>query len=337
MRVLLTGGAGYIGSHTLLKLLRQGDEALVLDNFSNSSPKALGRVKQLAQADFEVREGSICDAERLDQVFAEFRPEAVIHFAGLKAVGESNEKPLHYYAQNVSGSITLLAAMQKHDCRQMVFSSSATVYGDAAYLPYDEAHPLQPTNPYGRTKLFIEEIIRDWAASWPDASAVLLRYFNPVGADPSGQIGEDPQAIPNNLVPYIAQVAVGRLPFLSIFGGDYDTRDGTGERDYIHVEDLAAAHLAAVSFGHSQTGCEAINIGTGHSTTVLELLRAFERASGRKVPHKIVAERAGDVARSFASVTKARTLLGWQAERNLDDMCHSTWNWQSRNPDGYDA
>lgn len=337
MRVLLTGGAGYIGSHTLLKLLRQGDEALVLDNFSNSSPTALGRVKQLAKADFEVREGNICDAERLDEVFAEFRPEAVIHFAGLKAVGESSEKPLHYYAQNVSGSITLLAAMQKHDCRQIVFSSSATVYGDAAYLPYDEAHPLQPTNPYGRTKLFIEEIIRDWAVSWPDARAVLLRYFNPVGADPSGQIGEDPQAIPNNLVPYIAQVAVGRLPFLSIFGGDYDTRDGTGERDYIHVDDLAAAHLAAVSFGRDRTGCEAINIGTGHGTTVLELLRAFEQASGRKIPHKIVAERTGDVARSFASVTKAKTLLGWQAERNLDDMCQSTWNWQSRNPNGYDA
>ncbi len=336
MRVLLTGGAGYIGSHTLLKLLQQGDEVLVLDNYSNSSPHALERVRRLANSSFEIREGDICDAGFLDQVFKEFRPEAVIHFAGLKAVGESNEKPLMYYSQNVSGSITLLACMQKHDCRQIVFSSSATVYGEAKYLPFDEAHPLQPTNPYGRTKLFVEEIIRDWAKSWPQASAVLLRYFNPVGADASGLIGEDPRATPNNLVPYISQVAVGRMAHLNVFGGDYDTRDGTGERDYIHVEDLAAAHLASVRFSQGKTGCEAINIGTGNGTTVLELLKAFEDASGQKIAHKIVDKREGDVARSFASVSKAYELLGWRAERDVNDMCKSTWNWQSKNPFGYE-
>ena len=337
MRVLVTGGAGYIGSHTLLKLLQQGDDVLVLDNYANSSPQALERVRRLTQKSFDVREGDVCDASLLDQVFAEFRPDAVIHFAGLKAVGESNEKPLHYYAQNVSGSIALLACMQAHDCRQIVFSSSATVYGEAAYLPYDEAHPLQPTNPYGRTKLFVEEIIRDWAQSWPEASAVLLRYFNPVGADASGLIGEDPRATPNNLVPYISQVAVGRLAHLNIFGNDYDTRDGTGERDYIHVEDLADAHLAAVRYTQAQTGCEAINIGTGHGTTVLELLKAFEEASGQKIAHKTVERRQGDVARSFASVEKAERLLRWRAKRDVTDMCRSTWHWQSTNPYGYDG
>ena len=337
MRVLLTGGAGYVGSHTLLKLLRQGDEVLVVDNFSNSSPTSLERVRRLANASFEIREGDVCDAVFLDQVFKEFRPEAVIHFAGLKAVGESNEKPLMYYSQNVSGSITLLACMQEHDCRQIVFSSSATVYGEAEYLPYDEAHPLKPTNPYGRTKLFVEEVIRDWANSWPQASAVLLRYFNPVGADVSGSIGEDPRAVPNNLLPYISQVAIGRLDRLNIFGNGYETRDGTGERDYIHVDDLAAAHLASVKFAQGQTGCEAINIGTGHGTTVLELLHAFEAASGKQIAYNVVEEREGDVARSFASVAKAYELLGWRAERDVDDMCQSTWNWQSKNPLGYDG
>lgn len=337
MRVLVTGGAGYIGSHTLVKLLQQGDEVVVVDNFSNSSPEALDRVRRLVQARFDVREGDVGDAAFLDQVFEEFRPEAVIHFAGLKAVGESTEKPLLYYAQNVSSSITLLDCMDKHDCQRIVFSSSATVYGEAAYLPYDEAHPLQPTNPYGRTKLFIEEIIRDWAKATPQASAVLLRYFNPVGADASGLIGEDPRAIPNNLVPYISQVAVGRLARLNVFGGDYDTRDGTGERDYIHIDDLAAAHLAAVRFAAKQSGCEAINIGTGNGTTVLELLAAFEAASGQRIAHEIVEKRAGDVARSFAAVTKASQLLGWRAERDIADMCRSTWNWQSKNPRGYDT
>lgn len=229
----------------------------------------------------------------------------------------------------------LLKTMQQHDCRRIVFSSSATVYGEAKYLPYDENHPLQPTNPYGRTKYFIEEIIRDWAASWNEASAVLLRYFNPVGADASGLIGEDPNGIPNNLVPYIAQVAVGRLANLNVFGADYDTRDGTGERDYIHVEDLARAHLAAIEFSAKSNGCEAINVGTGKSATVLEMVAAFENASGQKVPYRITPRREGDVGRSLAGVDKAERLLGWKAKLGIDDMCKTTWHWQSSNPNGY--
>ena len=337
MRVFITGGAGYIGSHTLLQLLRDRHEALVFDNFSNSAPEALGRVKQLANADFDVVQGDIQDGTALEQAMAEFRPEAVVHFAGLKAVGESNTQPLEYYAQNVFGSIALLRAMEACDCNRIVFSSSATVYGEAQYLPYDEDHPLQPTNPYGRTKHFIEEIIRDWARARPQASAALLRYFNPVGADASGQIGEDPNGIPNNLMPYIAQVAGGRLPSLSVFGDDYDTRDGTGERDYIHVADLAAAHLAALDYIAGVTGCEAINIGTGQGATVLEMVKAFETASGRPVPYSIAPRREGDVARSIAAADKAKRLLGWSARHSLQDMCDSTWHWQSRNPMGYEA
>lgn len=335
MKIMVTGGAGYIGCHTLLQLLRERHDVLVFDNYSNSSPEALKRVKQLANADFEICEGDIQDDGRLSEAFESFRPEAVIHFAGLKAVGESNNKPLEYYAQNVSGSIELLTAMQRHDCRRIVFSSSATVHGEAKYLPYDEEHPLQPTNPYGRTKYFIEEILRDWAASWNDASAVLLRYFNPVGADASGRIGEDPNGIPNNLVPYISQVAFGRLQQLIVFGADYDTRDGTGVRDYIHVDDLARAHLAAIQFSSTSTGCEAINVGTGRGATVLEMVKAFEHASGRAVPYKIGPRRDGDVACSLASVNKAERLLGWKAKLDVVDMCRTTWNWQTANPSGY--
>lgn len=335
MRILVTGGAGYIGSHTLLQLLRERHDLLVYDNYSNSSAEALSRVKNLVNIDFEICEGDIRDADKLREAFGSFRPEAVIHFAGLKAVGESIEKPLEYYAQNVSGSIELLKAMERHDCRRIVFSSSATIYGQAKYLPLDEHHPLQPTNPYGRTKYFIEEIIRDWAASWQHASAVLLRYFNPVGADASGRIGEDPNGIPNNLVPYISKVAVGRLKQLNIFGSDYQTRDGTGERDYIHVEDLARAHLAAIAFSETSTGCEAINVGTGHGVTVFEMVKAFEHASGRAVPYKIVPRRKGDVARSLAAIDKAERLLGWKAKLDVADMCRTTWNWQSSNPNGY--
>ena len=335
MKIIVTGGAGYIGSHTLLQLLRERHEILVFDNYSNSSREALRRVKQLANADFEIREGDVQDAGRLNAAFAEFQPEAVIHFAGLKAIGESNQQPLEYYGQNVSGSIELLKAMQRHDCRRIVFSSSAMVYGEAKYLPYNEHHPLQPVNPYGRTKYFIEEIIRDWATSWKDASAVLLRYFNPVGADASARIGEDPKGLPNNLVPYIAQVAVGRLQHLNIFGADYDTRDGTGERDYIHVEDLARAHLAAIEFSRTYKGCEAINVGTGYGATVLEMVKAFENVSGQEVPYQIGPRRGGDVARILATVDKAERLLGWKARLDIDDMCRTTWNWQSANPNGY--
>jgi UDP-glucose 4-epimerase len=335
MKILVTGGAGYIGSHTLLQLLRSEHEVLVIDNFSNSSPEALTRVKQLANSDFTVCEGDIRDAVKLDTIFRDFRPEAVIHFAGLKAVGESKDNPLEYYEQNVSGSIGLLKTMQKHNCPNIVFSSSATVYGEAVYLPYDEDHPLSQTNPYGRTKFFIEEIIRDWTASWSDASAVLLRYFNPIGADASGRIGEDPNGIPNNLVPYISQVGVGRLSKLDVFGGDYQTRDGTGERDYVHVEDLARAHLAAVSYASTATGCEAINVGTGRGATVLEMVTAFEKVSKRRIPYTIKARRDGDVARSLAAVAKAERILGWRSLHDIDEMCASTWNWQQRNPTGY--
>lgn len=335
MRILVTGGAGYIGSHTLLQLLRARHEILVFDNFSNSSPEALKRVKQLSNAHFEFCKGNIQDGSRLDETFAFFKPDAVIHFAGLKSVGESLERPLDYYAQNVFGSIELLKVMQHHGCQHIVFSSSANVYGDAKYLPYDENHPIGPTNPYGRTKFFIEEIIRDWTLSWREASAVVLRYFNPVGADASGRIGEDPFGIPNNLVPYITQVAVGRLAKLNVFGGDYETRDGTGERDFIHVEDLARAHLSAIEFASSRSGYEAINVGTGRGATVLEMIKSFEKISGRQIPYQIVARRPGDVVRSVAAVDKAEKLLGWKSKLDIDDMCRSSWHWQSNNPDGY--
>lgn len=335
MKILVTGGAGYIGTHTLLQLLRAQHEVLVFDNFSNSSPESLKRVKQLSNADFETCEGDIQDGKRLNEAFCGFKPDAVVHFAGLKAVGESSEKPLEYYAQNVSGTVELLKAMQRYGCGRIVFSSSATVYGEAQYLPYDEDHPLQPTNPYGRTKFFIEGIIRDWASARSEVSAVLLRYFNPVGADASGRIGEDPNGIPNNLVPYISQVAVGRLKHLNVFGADYETRDGTGERDYIHVEDLAKAHLAAIEYSERTNGCEAINVGTGQGATVLEMVASFENASNRSVPYEIGPRRDGDVARSVAAVKKAADLLHWKAEHGIDDMCKSTWRWQSDNPNGY--
>ena len=335
MRILVTGGAGYIGSHTTLQILRAQHDVLVYDNFSNSAPEALRRVRQLVNADLEVQEGDIRDTACLAATFRRFRPEAVIHFAGLKAVGESGTIPLEYYAQNVGGTIELLKTMQAHECRQIVFSSSATVYGEARYQPFDEDHPVQPANPYGRTKAFIEGILRDWTASWPEASATVLRYFNPVGADASGRIGEDPHGIPNNLMPFIAQVAVGRLARLDVFGNDYDTRDGTGERDYIHVEDLARAHLAALDHTTRTTGWDALNIGTGRGATVLEMVRAFEKAAGRAIPYRIAPRRAGDVACCVASVNKAERVLGWSAQLDLDAMCQSTWHWQSRNPDGY--
>ena len=334
-RVFVTGGAGYIGTHTLVQLLGQRHEVCVFDNYSNSSPVALERVRRLTNSDFMQVEGDIRDEGAMLAAMREFRPDAVIHFAGLKAVGESAAMPLKYYEHNVQGSIALLKAMDATGCRRIVFSSSATVYGEAKYLPYDEAHPLAPTNAYGRTKYFIEGIIGDWAAANPEASAVLLRYFNPVGAHASGLIGEDPDDVPNNLMPFISQVAVGRRAMLSVFGDDYETRDGTGERDYIHVVDLASAHLAALEHAERATGCEAINVGTGRGITVLELIAAFEKAAGRKVPYRVTARRPGDVARSVADASKARDLLGWQAQFGVDDICASAWKWQSENPSGY--
>ncbi|MGX5711643.1 UDP-glucose 4-epimerase GalE [Sphingopyxis terrae subsp. ummariensis] len=335
MKVFVTGGAGYIGSHTLVQLLAAGHEVCVFDNFANSSPVALDRVRQLTNRDMGLVEADIRDADALCDAVTTFAPDAVVHFAGLKAVGESSDLPLLYYQTNVSGTMNLLAAMDAAGCKRIVFSSSATVYGEAHYLPFDEDHPIAPTNPYGRTKAMAEGVIGDWAKATPDASAVLLRYFNPVGAHESGRIGEDPQGIPNNLMPFIAQVAVGRREKLAIFGDDYDTRDGTGERDYIHVVDLAAAHLAAIDYSGRAGGCEAINVGTGTGITVKELVAAYERACGHAIAVGIAPRRPGDVASSFAATVKAERLLNWRARLDVDAMCTSSWRWQSSNPDGF--
>ena len=335
MKVFVTGGAGYIGTHTVLELLREGHEVCVSDNYHNSSPAALDRIRRLANADFRQCEIDIRDQDALTQILLDFQPDAVIHFAGLKAVGESNEIPIDYYDNNVVGSLRLLAAMDQAGCTRIVFSSSATVYGEPQYLPYDEEHPLAPTNPYGRTKLMVEEIIRDWCLSKPQNSAALLRYFNPVGAHASGDIGEDPSGAPNNLMPFVAQVAVGRRPHLSVFGNDYATVDGTGERDYIHVVDLARAHLAAIDYTLVHEGCDAFNIGTGSAYSVLQIVAAFENASGLAIPYKVSGRRAGDIATSVARVDKAREILGWKSIHTLDDICQSSWNWQSKNPAGY--
>jgi len=341
MRILVTGGAGYIGSHTLLAVLAAGHAAHVVDNFSNAHPEALNRVRRLSNRDFGVTRADLRDRAAMAAVVAEARPEAVIHFAGLKAVGESVARPLSYFDNNVGGTVALLEALQASPCRRFVFSSSATVYGDPDRLPIDEDHPRRATNPYGRTKLQIEEMLEDLAVSDPAWSIALLRYFNPVGAHPSGQIGEDPAGIPNNLMPFIAQVAVGRRPHLNVFGDDYDTPDGTGVRDYIHVTDLARAHLAAVSWasapdpGGAGRGCVAFNLGTGRGTSVREMVAAFAAAAGRPVPTVTAPRRAGDIAACWADPAKAEAALGWRAELGLEEMCQSTWAWQSRNPQGY--
>lgn len=336
MRVFVTGGAGYIGSHTILELLRAGHEVFSCDNYCNSSPEALRRVRRLANADFGEASVDIRDTARLDEVMAEFAPEAVVHFAGLKAVGASAKVPLEYYDNNVVGTLRLLQAMDASGCKKIVFSSSATVYGEPKYLPYDEAHPLNPVNTYGRTKLMAEQVISDWQGATNDASASLLRYFNPVGAHPSGEIGEDPNGVPDNLMPYIAQVAVGRRAHLNVFGNDYDTRDGTGERDYIHVVDLAHAHVAALDFVDRNSVCEAFNIGSGTAYSVIDMVTGFEAASAQSIPIKVTNRREGDLASYFADAGKAKNLLGWRSKLGIDDICRSTWEWQSRNPAGYD-
>ena len=335
MRVLITGGAGYIGSHTLLDILEDGHDAFVIDNYDNSSPAVLDRVHALSNRQFSSEQASILDASALDQIFADFKPEAVIHFAGKKAVGESEQIPLDYYDTNFGGSVALLKAMDRHNCKIIVFSSSATVYGTPHYLPYDENHPLAPVNPYGRTKYFIENLISDWAKTSSDKSAMLLRYFNPVGAHSSGQIGEDPSGIPNNLMPYIAQVAIGKRQALQVFGNDYDTRDGTGIRDYIHVTDLAEGHVAALHYAATHHGVEAVNLGTGNGVSVMEMITAFEKASGREIAFQICPRRAGDLPQFWADSQKAQSLLGWQADKTIDDMCQDVWRWQSQNPDGF--
>lgn len=334
-RVVLTGGAGYIGTHTLVELLALNHEVCVIDNFANSSPESLRRVREITGRDFAEYRADVRDAEALREIFATFRPDAVIHFAGLKAVGEGEEKPVAYYDTNVGGTVNLIGAMDAVKCRRIIFSSSATVYGDPEYLPFDEAHPCRPANVYGRTKYFAEQILTDWSRAQPEVSNILLRYFNPVGAHESGRIGEDPRGIPNNLVPYIAQVAVGRREKLAIFGDDYDTRDGTGLRDYIHVVDLARAHVAALSYGEKHAGTDVFNIGTGQGVTVNEMLAAYGQACGRTLPHAVVPRRPGDIAACYANASKANRLLGWKADHGLETMCASSWKWQSENPEGY--
>ena len=333
--ILVTGGAGYIGTHTVLQLLEQDYDVIVLDNLSNSRREALDRVQTLTGKTVTFYLGDILDRELLEQLFLTHTIDAVIHFAGLKAVGESVNEPLRYYENNVVGTTVLLEVMQAFDVKRIVFSSSATVYGMPERTPIDESFPLSATNPYGRTKLMIEEMMRDVAVADSEWSIALLRYFNPIGAHASGQIGEDPFDVPNNLMPYITQVAVGRLEKLSVFGDDYDTEDGTGVRDYIHVVDLASGHLKAVDYVMTHSGAEAFNLGTGVGYSVLDLIKAFERASGKTIPYTIAPRRPGDIAICFADPSKSKRLLGWSATYDVEDMCRDAWHWQSTNPNGY--
>ena len=333
--ILVTGGTGYIGSHTVVELLAAGKDVLILDNYANSSPKVLERIAKISGRAPAFREGDIRDADGLRALFAAHRIEAVIHFAGLKAVGESVEQPLTYYDNNVNGTLCLLQAMRQAGVRRLVFSSSATVYGDPHHVPIREDFPLQATNPYGRSKLMVEEMLRDLQRAEADWQIAILRYFNPVGAHPSGLIGENPNGIPNNLMPFVAQVAVGKRAQLSVFGNDYPTPDGTGVRDYIHVVDLAQGHLAALAALARSGQSLTVNLGTGQGYSVLDMVRAFEAASGRPVPYQIVARRAGDIATCYADPQLAGELLGWQARRGIGEMCADAWRWQSMNPDGY--
>ena len=334
--VLVTGGAGYIGSHTCVELLAAGHEVVVVDNFCNSKPLALTRVGQIAGRPVAaVHAVDIRDRGALDAVFAARRFDAVIHFAGLKAVGESVAQPLAYYDNNVGGTVALVETMATHGVKRIVFSSSATVYGDPASVPIREDFPTGPTNPYGRTKWMLEYVLRDVAAADPQWHVALLRYFNPVGAHRSGQIGEDPNGIPNNLMPYVSQVAIGRLPQLQVFGGDYPTPDGTGVRDYIHVVDLALGHVRAVERLMAGHGVLTLNLGTGQGYSVLDVVRAFEQASGRPVPYRIAPRRAGDIAQCYADPARAAAELGWRAQHGLREMCEDAWRWQSDNPQGY--
>lgn len=334
MRVLVTGGAGYIGSHTTLALLEAGDDVLVVDDLSNSSEESLRRVAELTGRAASFVEANVRDEAALDAAFADFKPEAVIHFAGLKAVGESTEIPVTYYRENLGSTFTLLEVMARHDCHRIVFSSSATVYGEMSAPPFTEDAPTGATNPYGRTKHMIEQILADAAAADDQLAVGVLRYFNPIGAHASGRIGEDPKGIPNNLLPFIAQVAAGRREKLMVFGDDYDTADGTGARDYIHVVDLAAGHLAALK-SLDAPGFHVWNLGTGRPTTVLQMVDAYEKASGITIPHEIVARRPGDVAASYAHPAKAQAELGWVAELSIEQACADTQRWQSGNPNGY--
>ena len=337
-KILVTGGAGYIGSHTLIELIAAGFTPVVYDNLSNSSPASLARVQQIVGQSIEFIEGDILDTQLLAKTFAAHDFTAVIHFAGLKAVGESVAKPLWYYQNNVAGTLNLLDAMAKAQVKNLIFSSSATVYGDPEALPIVESSPRSATNPYGQSKLMIEHMLEDLAKADNHWQLISLRYFNPIGAYHTGTIGENPNGIPNNLMPYVSQVAVGKLPQLSVFGNDYDTVDGTGVRDYIHVVDLAKGHVAALQYLQQQTqlGFEPINLGTGKGTSVLQLVNAFIKTTGQPVPYSIAPRRPGDIASCYASSDKAKHLLGWQAEFDIERMCTDTWRWQSQNPNGYD-
>lgn len=336
-KILVTGGAGFIGSHTCVELLEAGYEVVIVDNFSNSKPEALNRIKKITGKDFAFYEADLLDLAAMEKIFEENKIDAVIHFAGLKAVGESVQKPVEYYHNNITGTLMLIKAMRKYGCKKIVFSSSATVYGPVNKAPYTEDMPTSATNPYGYTKVMIEQILRDVYVSDNDWSVSLLRYFNPIGAHKSGLIGEDPNGIPNNLLPYICQVAVGKLEKLGVFGDDYDTPDGTGVRDYIHVVDLALGHVKAIEKLQENPGLKIYNLGTGHGYSVLDIVKNFEAASGVHIPYEIKPRRAGDIATCYCDASKAYKEMGWKAERDLKKMCADSWNWQKNNPNGYQA
>lgn len=335
MAILVTGGAGYIGSHTCIELIGAGYEVIVYDNFANSCPEAVKRTEAIIGKKITLIEGDILDKKKMQEVFAQNQIESVIHFAGLKAVGESVGIPLKYYHNNITGTLLLLEVMQEYGVKKIVFSSSATVYGMDNPVPFVEDMPTSATNPYGWTKQMIEQILKDLYVSDKDWSVVLLRYFNPLGAHESGTIGENPNGIPNNLMPYITQVAVGKRERLTVFGDDYDTPDGTGVRDYIHVMDLADGHVQAIKYAENHTGVEAVNLGTGKGFSVLDVVKTFERVNGVKVPYQIADRRPGDIASCYADVKKAKALFNWQTQKSLEDMCRDSWKWQSTNPEGY--
>ena len=337
MKILVTGGAGYIGSHTCVELLNAGYDIVVLDNLCNSSEKSLNVVKEITGKDFPFYKVDLLDYDAVEKVFEENKIDAVIHFAGLKAVGESVSIPITYYHNNITGTLNLVDIMQKHGVFNIVFSSSATVYGMPKTVPITEDFPLSTTNPYGSTKLMIERILEDIHTSNPKWSITLLRYFNPIGAHKSGKMGEDPKGIPNNLLPYVAQVAVGKLEYVHVFGNDYPTKDGTGVRDYIHVVDLALGHIKAIEKKTNVPGVHIYNLGTGNGYSVLEVVKAFSKACGKDLPYKIEARRPGDIAECYADPSKALNELGWKAERGIAEMCEDSWRWQSNNPNGYDA
>lgn len=334
MAILITGGAGYIGSSTCIELLNAGEEIVIADNFSNSKPAALDRIKEITGADFKFYKADMREEDALEEIFEQNDIREVIHFAGLKAVGESVEKPLMYYDNNVAGTVNLLKKMSAHGVKRMVFSSSATVYGAPKSVPIKEDFPLSTTNPYGATKLMIEDILRDVCFADKDFSAALLRYFNPIGAHQSGRIGENPNGIPNNIMPRLLNVALGKQPYMTVYGDDYPTKDGTGVRDYLHVTDLAAGHLAALNWVRKNKGAEAFNLGTGTGYSVLDIIHALERAIGREIPFKVTPRRPGDVPECYADASKALKVLGWKAHKNLEDMCADAWNFARNNPDG---